>query len=98
MFVAQLCDDWRWRVRDLAWPPRVVLPLLIFAGVAYTQCAGCPEEELDGGCESLEPCGDCFVLSLTAEDAPNDAGFSLGLAMSGESIETDSSDLLTRSR
>ncbi len=57
-----------------------VLPLLIFAGVAYTQCAGCPEEELDGGCENPEPCGDCFILSLTAEDAPNDAGGNIEIA------------------
>ena len=56
-----------------------VLPLLIFAGVAYTQCAGCPEEELDSGCENPEPCGDCFILSLTAEDAPNDAGGGIDL-------------------
>ena len=51
-----------------------VLPLLIFAGVALSQCVDCPEEELDAGCESSEPCGDCFIKSLTAEDARNDAG------------------------
>lgn len=51
-----------------------VLPLLIFASVTFAQCVGCPEEELDVGCESSEPCGDCFIQSLVAEDASNDAG------------------------
>jgi hypothetical protein len=55
-----------------------VLPLLILAGVSMSQCGGCPAGA-GAVCGSLEPCGDCFVQSLTAVDAPNDAGGSIDL-------------------
>ncbi len=46
-----------------------VLPLLTFAGVLFAQSGGITS--VDGG--------DCFIQSLTAEDAPNDAGGGIDL-------------------
>ncbi len=46
-----------------------VLPLLVFTGVIFAQSGGIASG--DGG--------DCFIQSLTAEDAPNDAGGGIDL-------------------
>lgn len=55
-----------------------VFPLLLLAGAAFSQCADCSGAG-DDGCSSPEPCGDCFVQTMTAADAPNDAGGGIDL-------------------
>ena len=55
-----------------------VFPLLLLVGAAWAQCGGCtgPGTSI---CSSPEPCGDCFIESITAADAPNDAGGGIDL-------------------
>lgn len=55
-----------------------VFPLLLLTGAAFSQCGGCTGA-VDDGCNSPEPCGDCFIESITAADAPNDAGGGIDL-------------------
>ncbi|KAF5409833.1 MAG: hypothetical protein C5S43_06095 [Candidatus Methanocomedens sp.] len=59
-----------------------VLPLLVFTGVIFAQ---------SGGIASGDD-GDCFIQSLTAEDAPNDAGGGIDLTwtVSAHVTEPDS--------
>lgn len=47
-----------------------VLPLLVFTGVIFAQSGGIASADAGG----------CFIQSLTAEDAPNDAGGNIDLA------------------
>ncbi len=54
-----------------------VIPLLVLSGISWSQCGGCTGH--DEPCGSAEPCGDCFIQTLTAADAPNDAGGGIDL-------------------
>ncbi|PIE53210.1 hypothetical protein CSA37_02380 [Candidatus Fermentibacteria bacterium] len=74
---------------------KLLVPLIILSGLAWAQCScGGHDSRL---CECLEPCGDCVITSLIAEDAPNDAGGGVNLSwIVAEDVELPDSLMLER--